>query len=223
MEYLESLDRTQVRQVLKDIVRLCDDPAGKHPLSGELAGLNTMETLQKEHRVVYGARDADGAGLIEVLAAGPRRDNEVYDLANALRHKLTEAEWTQVWDVLQLVDQVAEEVGLDPWDHTPDPAPKWKVESAVSMGVLDREYAEVMGDAELDAAMAAGFSDEGPDKAAAINAAMSTARAAGHPRPSPATVFPRRSLETRCGVIMERAGAPCIRRSGHPGAHRAVP
>lgn len=224
IEYLEGLpQRGQVRQVLKDVIRLCEDPAGKHPLGSDLAGLNTVETLQKKHRIVYGARDEAGVGLIEVLIAGPRRDNEIYDLMNLLRSKLTDEEWTQIWEVLELVEQTAEEVGLDPWDHAPESAPTGLVEAAVSSGVLDREIAEVMSKDEIIAAIEGGYTESGIDKAAALDAAMKTARAAGHPRPLPKQVYGKRTTEPRCAAMMERAGKPCIRRSGHPGPHRARP
>lgn len=224
IEYLEALpQRDQVREVLKDVIRLCEDPAGKHPLGSELAGLNTTETLQKKHRIVYGARDAGGVGLIEVLTAGPRRDNEIYDLMNLLRSRLTDEEWAQIWEVLELVEQTASDVGLQPWDYAPDPAPAGLVEAAISSGFLDREVAEVMSKEEIIAAMEGGYTASGVSKAAALDAAMRTARAAGYPRPSPQEIYRARIREPRCAVIMPRAGQPCIRRSGHPGPHRAAP
>lgn len=224
IEYLENLEQpSQVREVLKDIIRLCEDPAGKHPLGKELTSLNTVETLQKAHRIIYGVRDDGQVGLIEVLAAGPRRDNEIYDIANTLQSKLTHEEWTQIWDILMLVEETAEDVGLDPWDYAPDPAPPGLVEAAVNSGVIDREVAEVMSKDEIVAAMEGGYTPAGVDKAAALHAAMTTARAAGHTLPDPRQIYGDKRLEPRCGVFMKRAAKPCIRRAGHSGPHRSTP
>jgi hypothetical protein len=75
--YLDNLNPGERESVLAEVVALCDNPIGKHPLSNRsaadrLAGLNTVEVLAKLHRVVFAARAEQGVGLIEVVCAGPR-------------------------------------------------------------------------------------------------------------------------------------------------------
>lgn len=157
-----------------------------------------------------------------MLTGGPRRNNEVYDIAEALRPKLTDAEWTQLRDVLDLVERTAEEVGLGPWDHAPTPAPMGLVKTAVSAGLLDEDIASTMTKDEILAAIQFGYADGVPNKAQAMEAALRASRASGAPPRDPRVIFIARQ-EPRCGAILPRAGVPRIRREGHPGDHRSTP
>jgi hypothetical protein len=112
-------------EVLAEVIRLCDEPAGKHPLRAPLVGWNTLDVFGGHHRVVYRASIAKGRGLIEMLCIGPRSGDVVYDITCALldAHLLTESEVTALWDALAILDVIEEEVGLDGWDYSPPPAP----------------------------------------------------------------------------------------------------
>lgn len=127
--YLDDLTPDERESVLAEVVALCDNPIGKHPLSNRsaadrLAALNTVEVLGKKQRVVFAARAEQGVGLIEVVCTGPRTGNAVYDVANALVRsgRLTEVEATQLSDALALLEVVAESVGIDGWDYRSRPA-----------------------------------------------------------------------------------------------------
>jgi hypothetical protein len=143
VEYLETLTQTQRESVLVDVVALCTKPISTHPLSNrthndQLAGWNTVEVLGREHRVVFGSRIENGVGVIEVLCGGPRRGEAVYDMANLLiaTGRLTAEEATQIWEAIELLDLVAENVGLDGWDYRPPGAPPGMIKAAVAAGLL---------------------------------------------------------------------------------------
>lgn len=226
--YLDGLTADERESVLTDVVALCENPVGKHPLSNKsaadrLAGLNTVEVLNKRHRVVYVARVEDGVGLIEVICAGPRTGSAVYDVANALIRsgQLTEEEVTQLWDALALLDVLTEQLGLDGWDYTPQPAEAHLVRALVQLGLLPEELAAVVSRAEAEAAMREGYDESGqPDQYAALMAVMRAARSRSDY--GDATDILKRRTVQRCGAEMPRARATCIRRVGHPGPHRAT-
>lgn len=224
VEQLIDLAARQREDVLVDLVRLCSDPGGKHPLRAPLAGWNTLEVLGGHQRAVYRASVIDGVGLIEVLCLGPRTDAEVYDMAVALRDAgvLSEAELTDLWHALAILDVVAEQVGLDGWDFLPTPAPEGMRRAAVAAGLLDEATAAVLGKDELEAAMAAGWGPDGPDPAAAVVAALERARSRASPLDpdEAAAIIAARDLD-RCGAMLPRAQRPCVRRAGHPGPHRS--
>lgn len=121
LEQLEELPKAQAISVLAEIVNLCGSPAGKHPLSGPLAGWNTLDVLGGHQRGVYKATITSGVGLVEVLCLGPRVRSEVYDMAVALIPLLDADEATQLWEALALLDVVAEKpVWMDGTiDHLP--------------------------------------------------------------------------------------------------------
>lgn len=225
--YLDGLTADERESVLTDVVALCENPVGKHPLSNRsatdhLAGLNTVEVLGKRHRVVYATRVEDGVGLVEVICAGPRTGNAVYDVANALVRsgQLTEEEATQLWDALALLDVLTEQVGLDGWDYAPQPAEAHLVRALVQLGLLPEGLAAVVSRAEAEAAMRDGYDESGrPDPYAALTAVMRAARSRSDYQD--ATDILKRRAEERCGAEMPRARATCIRRVGHPGPHRA--
>ncbi|HEY5248709.1 MAG TPA: hypothetical protein VIJ15_09725, partial [Dermatophilaceae bacterium] len=144
VEYLENLTEAQRQSVLVEVTSLCFNPSGTHSLSNrtatdELAGWNTLDVLAKEHRVVFSSRVVNGVGTIEVLCGGPRRADAAYDLANALLRtgRLAPDEVTEIWQVLTLLDVLAEEVGLDGWDYAPPAAPEGMVRAAVAAGLLN--------------------------------------------------------------------------------------
>ncbi len=224
VEQLVDLTAQQREDVLVDLVRLCDDPGGKHPLRAPLAGWNTLEVLGGHQRVVYRASIVDDVGLIEVLCLGPRTDSEVYDMAIGLRDAglLSEEELTGLWDALAILDVVAEQVGLDGWDFVPEPAPEGMRRAAIASGLLDAETAALLSRDELEAAMSAGWGPHGPDPAAALVAALERARSRAVPMSDDeaATILSARARD-RCGVILPRAQRPCVRRTGHPGPHRS--
>lgn len=227
IEQLEDRTDSDRLIVLADVVGLCANPGGKHPLSNRLVGWNTLSTLHGNHRVVYRAtwdHEDDTTGLVEVLCLGPRSNDEVYDTARALVASglLTDEEATELWDALDLLDTVAERVGLDGWDFTPEPAPSWLRDAAVKMGVLDPTDAEVMSTEEIEAAMEAGYDPDGrPNPEAAIAAALERARS-GVAFTGPEPLAQRRSAD-RCAKKMPRAQKRCIRRRGHPGPCRSSP
>lgn len=186
--FIEQLAERSTRdqtEIIAEVIRLCEEPAGKHPLRSPLTGWNTLDVLGGHYRVVYRASIVNDCGLIEVLCIGPRSADKVYDTAVALidAHLLTENEVTSLWDALAILAIIEEEVGLDGWDFAPPPAPDGMVRAAVAAGVLDENVARLMSLDELQAALA--------------------------------------RFDARCGVLMPRAGARCIRREDHPGPHRA--
>jgi hypothetical protein len=226
--YLDDLTIDERESVLAEMVALCGNPIGKHPPSNRLAtdrlaGLNTVEVLGKRHRVVFSARVENDVGLVEVICAGPRTGNAVYDVANALVRsgRLTEAEATQIWDALALLDVVAESVGIDGWDYRPRPAEAHLVRALVQLQLLPEDLAATVSRAEAEAAMRDGYDDAGqPDTYAALAAVLRAARTRSDY--GDATDILRRRSEMRCGAEMPRARATCIRRVGHPGPHRAT-
>lgn len=223
LEQLARLTATQREDVLVELVRLCDDPGGKHPLRTPLAGWNTLEVLGGHKRVVYRATVVDGVGLIEALCLGPRTDSEVYDMAIGLRDAgvLTDEELTELWDALAILDVLTEQVGLDGWDFRPEPAPEGIRRAAVASGLLDEETAALLSRDEVEAAMAAGWGPAGPDPTAALVAALERARARAVPLgPDEAAAILSARSKDRCGAILPRAQRPCVRRAGHPGPHR---
>lgn len=226
--YLDGLTANERESVITDVVALCTNPVGKHPLSNRsatdrLTGLNTIEVLNKKHRVIFAVRIEQRVGLIEVICAGPRTGNAVYDIANALVRSghLTEEEATQLWDALALLDVLAEQAGLDGWDYLPRPAEAHLVRALVQLGLLPEELAVVVSRAEAEAAMRDGYDESGqPDQYAALTAVIRAARTRSDY--GDATDILKRRTEKRCGAEMPRARATCIRRVGHPGPHRAT-
>ena len=108
VEQLEALSEHERLDVLGAVIALCENPAGKHPLRALLAGWNTLAVLNSQRRVVYKGSLVRGVGLIEMLCLGPRRNHEVYDMANALTvtGRLTDEEVIQLWIALALLDVV---------------------------------------------------------------------------------------------------------------------
>jgi len=230
IESIIDLTQRQKVEVLAEIVALCDGPAGSHTLSNRgaqrLAGFNTVDVLGKAYRVVFvsvvehvGGQEV---GHIRVLVCGPRRNDAVYDTAEALRRsgRFSAEEMQEIWEALAFLEVVSEEVGMDGWDFKPNPAPLGMVRAAVAAGVLDQETAEVLSQDELAAAMAHGWTDSAPDPAKARAAAMERAR--GGVLGADLTRILGQRKSARCGAVMQRTGQPCIRRQGHPGAHRAT-
>ena len=228
VEYLEELAVADREQVLVEVIGLCRNPVGSHPLSnqagaGALAGWNTLEVLRREHRVVFTSRIVDGVGLIEVLCAGPRRASAVYDMATALVRtgRLTDEEATEIWTALVLLEVLAEDVGLDGWDFQPPAAPTGLIQAAARSGLLPEEIARLLSKDELEAAMEHGWGPSGPDPAAALDAALRRSRSGVNPLDASRIVAGR--SEDRCDVMLPRAHQQCIRRAGHPGPHRSKP
>jgi hypothetical protein len=223
VEQLAGLTPDLREEVLAAVVRLCADPAGDHPLSGVLAGWNTLSVLRGRSRVVHRVDVVAGVGLIEVLCLGPRSDSEVYDVARALVASglLTDDEITALWDALAVLDVVAERVGLDGWDFRPEPAPEGMRRAAVAAGLLDAEVADLLGRDEVEAAMCEGWGPAGPDPVAALVAALERARDRAVPLDADGAraVLASRG-GPRCGAVMPRARRRCVRRAGHPGPHR---
>lgn len=223
----ENVGDSQIDGLLDDLVALFTKPWGKHPLSNRtvgdhLAGLNTTATLRGDYRIVYRASiSAEKTGLIEVVAIGPRSENRVYDAVNALiASGVLETDTVQsIWDMLELYEQTAQKHGLELWDYRPVAPPAGLVKSAVAIGALPQEIAELLSVDELNAAIGNAWDpDTGElDPGRALSAALE--RVAG-------SADPERLLslreEPRCGALMPRAKAPCIRRRGHAGAHRAT-
>ncbi len=226
LEYLETLTPPHREQVLVDVISLCVNPVGSHPLSNrnskdQLAGWNTIDVLQRQHRVIFGTRIEDGVGVVEVLCGGPRCADAVYDMANLLiaTGRLSAEEATEIWQVLQLLEVVAEHVGLDGWDFRPPQAPPGMVKAAVAAGILGVEIASTLSLDELEAAMEGGWTASGPDPAAALKAALHRSRS-GVDAVDATRVLSGRSQD-RCDILLRRSKAPCIRRKGHPGPHRS--
>lgn len=223
----ENVEQSQWDGFLDDLVELFARPWGKHTLSNRssadrLAGLHTATTLGGTHRIVFRSSiSPEGTGLIQILAIGQRSGNRIYDSVNALvaSGRLTDVEAQSIWDMLALYDQVAEKYGLELWDFRPAPAPTGMIKAAVASGVLPAEIAEVLTQDEIATAMAHGWDPETgePDPDAALDAALD--RVAGSADPE--RILDVRS-EPRCGALMPIADALCIRRRGHPGAHRSV-
>ena len=223
VEQLAELTPDRREDVLVDLVRLCADPGGRHPLGGVLAGWNTLEVLRGRSRVVHRVSIVDGVGLIEALCLGPRSDSEVEDTARALvaAGLLDDDEATALWDALAILDVVAERAGLDGWDFLPEPAPEGMRRAVVAAGLLDAATAALLGRDELEAAMRDGWGSDGPDPTAALVAALERAR----DRAVPLSAEGARAVlaargEDRCGALMPRAQRLCVRRAGHPGPHR---
>lgn len=227
VEYLERLADADREAVLEEVLRLCDTPLGDHSLGNRgtrrLAGWNTIAVLGREHRVVFASRRARGTTVIEVLCAGPRRADAVYDMAAALigTGRLAPDEVTGIWQALVLLDLVAERLGLDGWDYRPSPADQGLVRSAVASGLLPAELAGLLSREEIVAAMEAGWEGGEPDPAAALHAALQRSRADAVP--GDATRIVARRAADRCDAVMPRAGRRCVRIAGHPGPHRSTP
>jgi len=224
VEQLADFTDTEQLDIVAELVRLCEDPAGKHPLQAPLAGWNTVEILRGHKRCVYKASVIGGVGVIDVLCIGPRTDSEVYDMATALRDAgiLTEGELTDLWDALAILDIVAEQVGLDGWDYRPEPADEGIQRAAVASGLLTEEQAALLSKDELLAAMQSGWGPDGPDPLAALVAALERARSRAEPvSADDAEAILEQREGDRCGVLLPRAQSTCIRREAHPGPHRA--
>lgn len=222
VEQLEDdLDKAQTEEMLSDVVRLCENPAGSHPLHAPLSGWNTLEVLGRSRRVVYHARLVNGDPVIDVLCLGPRSNSEVYDVAKGLRDAglLSEEAFTQIWEAIKLLDVAAAEVGLDEWDFLPAPAPEGMRKAAVAAGVLTEDVTRLLSKDELEAALEQGWDSDGNvDPVKALNAAIARNRLSN--RPELATILASRK-EPRCDEFMPRAKQRCMRREGHPGPHRA--
>jgi hypothetical protein len=220
VEQLEGLPAADQVDVLAAIVALCMNPAGKHPLSGPLAGWNTLDVSQGQQRVICRASTRHGVGLVEVLCLGVRRNNEIYDVAMALvaSGRLTDDEITQIWEALAVLDVTLSAVGLDGWDFRPTPAPEGMQRAAVAAGLLTQAVAELLSADEITAAMTGGWSADGADPAQALVAALHRLQGSISPDIAARIVAQRR--DDRCGVVLPRAAARCIRRRGHPGPHR---
>lgn len=221
VEQLEQLAEDERIEVLAEIVRLCEDPGGRHAFSAPLSGWNTLDVFGAEHRVVYKATSPGGVSLLEVLCIGPRRGSEVYDMALGITETglLSDEEVSQLWDGLGVLDVVTEDVGLEGWDYRPEPAPEGMRLAAISSGLLDRQTADLLAKDELEAAMVLGWGAHGPDPEKALHAALERARGSAD--------FSARKIlevrrENRCGAVMPRAKATCVRRVGHPGPHRSA-
>lgn len=228
VEYLADLDKAEQVSVIETIESLTRNPAGKHPLKnspklGNLAGVHTVETLGGEHRVIYRPRVENGVEVIEVVVGGPRRGDEVYTAAKALEASggLTADEVTQIWDALDLLAIASDAVGLASWDYRPDPADASHRTTVVKAGILPADVAAVLSKDELNEAMAAAWSDGTgiPNQEDAIEAALRRARS----NSLTARELVASRLGPRCGWSMPRVKRPCVRREGHPGAHRSVP
>lgn len=227
IEYLDKLTESDRIDVIAEMVVLCQNPGGKHPLSNRggfdnLSGLNTVEVINGQHRVVFSSREVEGVGLIEVLCAGPRKENVVYTIASALISSghLDQQEANQIWQALELLEVVAESVGLDGWDYAPPPAPEGMRKAVVAAGLLNRAVADLLSKDEINAAQSDGWSNDGADPAAALAAALKRARSSAGGLEK--LTFEHRAAP-RCGATMPRASARCIRKVGHPGAHRSAP
>ncbi len=224
----EHVEASQWDELLDDITALFAKPWGKHPqsdrsASDHLAGLNTASTLRGDHRIVFRASTTpEGTGLIEIIAIGPRSGNRVYDAVNALvaAGRLREDVVQSIWDMLELYETTAEKHGLELWDYRPEPAPAGLVRSAVAIGALDEQVAQLLSADEVNAALTEAWDpDSGeldPDRALAA----ALRRVAGSSDPERLIALRE---EPRCGAFMPRAKAPCIRRRDHAGAHRATP
>ena len=223
VEQLEALSKHEQLDILTSVISLCENPGGKHPLRAPLAGWSTLAVLNSERRVVYKGSLVRGEGLIEVLCLGPRRNNEVYDMADAVvaTALLTDEEMIQLWIALALLDVVVEDVGLDGWDYRPEPANTGLRKTVVRSGLLDADTAAVLSKDEVLAAMQHGWGSKGADSVKALRAALERARGSVDPK-AVSRIIAGRQLE-RCGAAMPRAGVRCIRRKSHPGAHRAKP
>lgn len=231
VEALEERSPQQRLDILAEVLTLCDNPVGNHPLGNRpgqnLAGWNTIDVLQKEYRVVFASRieevEGRSVGHIDVLVLGPRKADAVYDMAGALRAtgRLSEVELTEIWEALALLDTVAEDVGLDGWDYRPEPASPGLIKAAVAAGVLDETTAGALSKDEINAAMEHGWNDAGAlDPIGALTAALQRARAGVEALDLTRIVANRG--EPRCGAIMKRTLKRCVRRTDHPGPHRAT-
>lgn len=218
---IENVVASQRENVMDTIVSLFAAPQGKHPLSNQnktnLVGFNTIEAAQRQFRIIYRVSVRSGVGLIEVITIGHRRDDEVYVDAHDLIQsgKLSEAEQTQIWDALTLIEDTKARVGLENWDYMEEPAPEGLIKSAVASGVLDEDFARILSKDEIVAAMSAAWENGEANHEAAIAAALG--RIATSTRPE--RIFESRR-EPRCGAIMPKLKIPCIRVKGHAGAHR---
>ena len=218
---IENVVAPQRENVMDTIVSLFAAPQGKYPLSNQnktnLVGFNTVEAAQREFRIIYRVSVREGVGLIEVITIGHRRDDEVYVYAHDLIQsgKLSEAEQTQIWDALTLIDDTKARVGLEDWDYKEEPAPERLIKSAVAAGALDEDFARILSKDEIVVAMSAAWVNGEVNHEAAIAAALG--RIATSTRPDRILASRR---EPRCGAIMPKLKTPCIRVKGHAGAHR---
>ena len=231
VEFLEDLTEQQKIDVLAEVVVLCKNPVGSHTLSNrqgqKLAGWNTVDVLEKQYRVIFASKidhvDGTPVGSVEVLVAGPRKAEAAYDMAAALvkSGRIKPDEMTEIWEALALLDIAAETVGLDGWDYRPLPAPDGLVKAAAAAGLLDVETASWLSIDEINTAMAEGWQADGTqDPVAALSAALSRART--RVEGMDLSQIMKRRKEQRCDAVLKRTGQLCIRREGHPGAHRST-
>lgn len=71
------VSRAKLKQALRDLEW---DPLSGKPLRRKLQGLRSIR-LGGEKRLVYRLLKHEGEEIVEVLAIGPRRDDEVYATA----------------------------------------------------------------------------------------------------------------------------------------------
>lgn len=227
VEWLEERSTEERVEILVEVEGLCRNPVGKHPLSSrgsddDLSGWNTLDVLAGEFRVVFRSRIQNGVGLIEVLCAGPRKKDAVYDMARALvgTGLLDEDEVTEIWQALTLLDVLAEQLELDGWDFLPEKGPDGLIKAAVATGLLTEELANLLSKDELTAALEAGWAEGAPSPEQALRAALRRARAGVDPGNITRIMTAR--AEDRCGATLPRKKVACIRKRGHPGPHRST-
>lgn len=89
------------------------------------AFLESLERLAEAERV----ENVEGrpVGVVEALVAGPRRAGAVYDMADALRRsgRITDAEMTEVWEALALLDTCPRMRSTPPWSTAGPPTGGW--------------------------------------------------------------------------------------------------
>lgn len=217
---IDNVTEDQREGIFDTIVGLFRAPRGKHPLSNQnatnLVGFNTVEAAQREFRIVYRVTVTEGVGLIEIITIGQRRDGEVYSAADDLVRSgtLTEAEQTQIWDAMTVLDETKNRLGLEQWDYAEEPAPEGLVKAASAAGI-DEDFARLLSKDELVAAMAAAWQSGTLDPDAGMAAALR--RIATSTTPDRILALRRKD---RCGAMMPKLAKPCIRVKGHAGAHR---
>ncbi|WP_293698864.1 hypothetical protein [uncultured Agrococcus sp.] len=219
-------DEFDTDQLLDDVADLMRRPWGKKPLANRadtpgLAGYNTAEAEHRNLRIVFRSTVSDGVGQIQIITIGKRDNNRVYEIASDLvaSGKLSAEEEWQIWELLRSISLQREILGLEEWEYQPPPAPEGMVKSVVAAGILDEVTASKLSIEELNAAMAAAWDDDGTvNVQRALEAAFSRVARSS----SPDRIL-RTRAEQRCDAYMPRAKEHCIRREGHPGAHRSKP
>lgn len=201
---------------------------GKYPLSSKTGsdkpvGLHTVSTIRGDFRIVFRSSVTQhGHDLIEIVAVERRRENLVHDAIGALvvSGTLSVSLEHSIFDLLKVFEDTAERYGLEQWDYRPEPAPKSQVREVVDSGILPKNLAQRLSSDEIIVAMENAYDpDTGEvDQQRAVDAALDRVATSNTPDKL-LEVLP----EPRCGAYLVRAKAPCIRRRGHTGAHRATP